>query len=67
MHIRNLWLYNNIYSPKTLSTFYMYDETVASKGADEVISFMWHYFKHKLPDMVQELDIWCDSCYGQMA
>lgn len=47
------------------SYFYVYDETVAGKGANEVASFLFHFVMCKLDPSVKELDIICDSCGGQ--
>ena len=44
------------------SYFFVYDETVVYKGADEVASFLF-YFVMNIPDIsVKNLDIFCDSC-----
>lgn len=47
------------------SVFYTYDESVAKKGADDVCSMMYHFFKNVLPVQVRHLAIFCDSCAGQ--
>lgn len=47
------------------SIFYCYDETVAKKGADEVVSMLHHFVFHVLSPDVKKLYIFCDSCAGQ--
>ena len=40
---------------------YIWDETVASRGADEIAPI----FKHTLPTNIQQLTCYSDSCFGQ--
>jgi len=47
------------------SILYTYDEAVAKKGADEVVSMMYHFLSQILPASVRNLVIFCDSCSGQ--
>ncbi|XP_046665800.1 uncharacterized protein LOC124357790 [Homalodisca vitripennis] len=47
------------------SFFFVYDETVAYKGANEVASFLLYFVMTILDPSVKELDIFCDSCGGQ--
>ena len=51
-------------SPRT--TVYIYNESIANKGADEVVSIIYLYLKEKLADSVEVLNIWCDGCTGQV-
>ena len=51
-------------SPRT--TVYIYFESIAKKGADEVVSIICLYLKEKLSDSVKVLDIWCDGCTRQV-
>lgn len=44
------------------SLFYTYPQTIAKKGADEVMSFI-HI--NVLDQKVRQLHIFCDSCAGQ--
>lgn len=43
----------------------MYDETVAKKGANEVISFLDHYITNILSQNVKKLYIFSDNCCAQ--
>nr|XP_022911724.1 uncharacterized protein LOC111422745 [Onthophagus taurus] len=47
------------------SYFFTYDQTIAKKGADDVVSMLYHFCKNILPPEVRHLDIFCDSCAGQ--
>lgn len=47
------------------SIFYLYPETVAKKGSDDVCSMVHHFVYNVLPMNVKELEIFCDSCSGQ--
>lgn len=47
------------------SLFYAYTEVDAKKGANEVISFLNHYFTNEMNKNVKEVDVFCDSCSGQ--
>uniref|UniRef100_H3GEI6 DUF7869 domain-containing protein n=1 Tax=Phytophthora ramorum TaxID=164328 RepID=H3GEI6_PHYRM len=54
------------YANKTIQYNYIYDETVAGKGTDEVNSLL-HHFIHKivLPGGHRKLTIYADNCGGQ--
>lgn len=45
--------------------FYTYDQTIARKGSDEVVSFLNHFITKILPAEVKVLELFCDSCAGQ--
>lgn len=45
--------------------FYNYDQTIAKKGSDEVVSFLNHFIENYLPKEVKVLEVFCDSCAGQ--
>ena len=45
---------------------YLYDETVASKGADEIVSMLYMYFNEKLSDIIKILDVWSDGKASQV-
>lgn len=64
---RQLSLYSfNIHVLATKdSYFYCYDETVARKGADEVVSILDNFISTYVPMEVKDLQIFCDSCAGQ--
>lgn len=47
------------------SYFYMYPESVAHKGSNEVCSMLHHFVYNCLSSDVTELMIFCDSCGGQ--
>lgn len=47
------------------STFYTYDQTTGSKGSDDVVSMLYHFFSNILSNDVREIHIFCDSCSGQ--
>ena len=47
------------------SVFYTYPQTIAKKGADEVMSLLYHFCTEVLPQNVRHLRIFCDSCAGQ--
>ena len=44
---------------------YTYDETVAKRGADDVSSMLFQFIQHYLPEDVEHLDLFCDSCPAQ--
>lgn len=47
------------------SHFYVYDETIAKKGSDDVCSMIQHFISNSVADNVKHLKIFCDSCAGQ--
>ena len=64
---RQLWLYAFVVhccSDDSASNF-CWDETVAKKGANEVISCLDYYFTRTLPDEVDTLNLYSDGCGGQ--
>jgi len=64
---RQLWVYNFcIFSGRTgKSYFYMYNEVVAKKGKNEVISFINHLFSNYLDRGVDTVYIFSDNCSAQ--
>lgn len=64
---RQLWLYNFcIYSSKTGNSYYfMYDETIAKKGQNEVISFLNYFINNILSKSVTQLYLFSDNCSAQ--
>lgn len=64
---RQLWVFNFcIYSGKTgQSYFYMYDEAIARKGKNEVISFLKHFFQTLLDRQVNTIYLFSDNCSAQ--
>ena len=63
---RQLWVYNfGIHNATSHSaSTYMWDETVASRGADEICSCLQTYID-TLPTNIQQLTCYSDSCFGQ--
>lgn len=47
------------------ATFYLYDQTIAKKGADDVCSMLAHYLGNFLNKRITKLTIFADSCAGQ--
>ncbi|KAL5239056.1 hypothetical protein ACI65C_006466 [Semiaphis heraclei] len=64
---RQLWSYNFcIHSAKTKkSYFFMYDESTAKKGQNEVISFLNYYFLNILSPDVNMVYLFSDNCSAQ--
>ena len=44
---------------------YCYDETIARKGANEVISILNDFFMKHLDKEIRSVELFCDSCAGQ--
>ena len=42
-----------------------YDETIARKGADEVMSMLYDFFMKHLDKEIRSVELFCDSCAGQ--
>lgn len=63
---RKLWTFNltvrNITTKRT--SCYIWHEGVAQRGADEIASSLWHFIKD-LPDSVEEITLYSDTCPGQ--
>lgn len=47
------------------SHFYVYDETLAKKGSDDVCSLLNQFINNEVTEQIKSLDIFCDSCAGQ--
>lgn len=47
------------------SIFFVYDETIAKKGSDEVSSMLYDFVNCHLDENVKHLTVFCDSCGGQ--
>lgn len=47
------------------SIFFTYDQTIAKKGSDDVVSMMYFFFANILSDYVRHVELFCDSCAGQ--
>lgn len=63
---RQLWVYNfGIHNATSNSAnMYMWDETIAGRGADEICSCLQKYIE-TLPSEIQQLTCYSDSCFGQ--
>uniref|UniRef100_H3H7Q0 DUF7869 domain-containing protein n=1 Tax=Phytophthora ramorum TaxID=164328 RepID=H3H7Q0_PHYRM len=66
LSLRRVNMFGIYYANKTIQYNYIYDETVAGKGTDEVNSLL-HHFIHKivLPGGHRKLTIYADNCGGQ--
>lgn len=64
---RQIWVYNfRIYSGKTGQSYhYMYDESIAKKGQNDVISFIHDFLKNKLAPGVKNIYKFTDNCSSQ--
>lgn len=47
------------------SVFYCYDQTIAKRGCNDVVSMLHHFIFNVLPSTVKRLSLFCDSCSGQ--
>lgn len=63
---RQLWVYNFGIHNATLgsASMYMWNESIASRGADEVCSCIKSYLE-TLPISIKEVTFYSDSCFGQ--
>lgn len=59
------YLFNIHMLSNSSSKFYVYDETIAKKGSDNVASMLYDFIMFQLPDTVRKITIFCDSCGGQ--
>lgn len=66
-YLRQLWVHCfGIKDLKTgKSTFYMYHEGIANKGANEVCSMLMHYMKNNIGPNIKYLYLFSDGCPGQ--
>ncbi len=66
-YMRQLWVYNFcIYSAKNQkSTMYMWPETMAKRGSNEVVSCLQHYIQNKLSPGVKKIKLYSNGCRGQ--
>lgn len=66
-YLRQLWVHCfGIKDLKTgKSTFYMYHEGIANKGANEVCSMLMHYIKNNIGPNIKYLYLFSDGCPGQ--
>lgn len=66
-YLRQLWVQNFcIYSAKKKTGhFFMYDETICKKGANDVLSFLKYYIENLLSPDVKILYLFSDNCCAQ--
>lgn len=66
-YLRQLWVYNfGIHDcSKDTAVMCMWDETIAGRGASEIISCLMKYIS-KLPPSVKALTCYSDSCFGHI-
>lgn len=64
---RQLWEYNFcVFLGSTgKSYFFMYDETVAKKGQNDVVSFLHYFIDHYVPTTITKLFMYSDNCSSQ--
>ncbi|CAH1106990.1 unnamed protein product [Psylliodes chrysocephalus] len=66
-YLRQLWTYNfcihNLVTGK--SDMYVWDETIASRGSQEIGSCLIHYITNAVPQNVTKIIAYSDSCGGQ--
>lgn len=64
---RQLWTYNLCVYDEIHKVAYMYiwNESIASRGAQEIGSALLYHFKHHLPDTTNHIILYSDSCGGQ--
>lgn len=61
----SIYMFNVHVLSDSRSVFYVYPETIAKKGSDDVSSLVNHFVYNYLDLNVRELDLFCDSCGGQ--
>lgn len=61
----SLYAFNIHILSDSRSIFYVYPQTVANKGSDEVASFLHHFVYNHLEKDITHLEIFSDSCGGQ--
>lgn len=64
---RQLWEYNFcIFAASSRkSYFFMYDETIAKKGANDVVSFLHYFLENFLAPTVRKIYLYSDNCSSQ--
>jgi hypothetical protein len=66
LSLRSVSLFGMYYANKNIQYNYVYDETVAGKGSDEVNSMLHHFISRiLLPAGYRKLTIYADNCGGQ--
>lgn len=64
---RQLWEYNFCVfaASSRKSYFFMYDETIAKKGANDVVSFLHYFLEHFIAPTVTTIYLYSDNCSSQ--
>lgn len=64
---RKLWLYNLcIYDEiRHIGYMYVWPESIASRGAQEIAACLCRHFRERLPSNTKKIVLKSDSCYGQ--
>lgn len=64
---RQLWVYNLCILDEKRDKAYMYvwDETIASRGAQEISSCLLKHFKNVVPTETEKIILYSDACPGQ--
>ncbi|ETN03146.1 hypothetical protein PPTG_16117 [Phytophthora nicotianae INRA-310] len=66
LSLRNVNMFGVFYANKNIQYNYVYDESVAGKGADEVNSMLHHFISQiVVPAGFRKLTIYADNCGGQ--
>lgn len=61
----SIYMFNVHVLSDSKSVFYIYPETIAKKGSDDVSSLLNHFVYNHLDSNIRVLDLFCDSCGGQ--
>lgn len=66
-YLRQLWCYNlGIYDEVTKTGYmYVWNESIASRGSQEVASCLYKHFEKYIPRDVQQIILRSDTCTGQ--
>lgn len=66
-YCRQLWLYNLcVFDEKRdLAFMYIWNETIASRGAQEISSCLLKHFENYVPPETEEIILYSDACPGQ--
>jgi hypothetical protein len=66
LSLRSVNLFGGYFANKGIQYSYVYDETVAGKGSDEVNSMLHHFIRRiVIPGGYRKLTIYADNCGGQ--